>query len=270
MTASLSYIIDSKFVLYNWQQVYGREKNKRGGVFKKFRDSNIFYKFIDRKSEVVNVFLHGWGCTHESLLFCQDHIKQSALFVDFPPFGKSDCDIRDWTIFTYANMVMSICEHLKLNKLNLIGHSFGGRVAIILAVLCKEKINKVVLVSSAGLKPRRSLSYHMCVWAYKLKKKFGFNVSKYGSEDWKNLSPNMKKIFSSVVNTHLDDFVPFITAPTLIIFGQNDKTTPVWMAKKLHRKIKNSSLVLLSGAGHFCFDERRFEFLSAVKNFLLE
>lgn len=234
-----------------------------------YRDAQIFYRFINRKNDVTNIFLHGWGCDHKNLLFCKDFVQgQNALFVDFPPFGESSKNIRSWSVFTYANMVISLCQHLGIKKFNIIGHSFGGRIAIIMAVLCKEETQKVVLVDSAGLKPRRSLNYYLKVCNYKLRKKLGLDVSKFGSCDYLALNTEMRKIFSSIVTTYLDDFLPFIKAKTLIIFGENDKTTPIYMAKKFKRQIKNSELVLLKEAGHFCFVDRRMEFSNHLEIFL--
>ncbi len=236
---------------------------------KNFKDATIFYQFFDKKSDVVNLYLHGWGVDHKSLLFCHKFLKnQSSLFIDFPPFGKSSKSICDWTVFTYANMVISICEHLKLKKVNIIGHSFGGRIAIILSVIFKEKVNKVVIVDGAGLKPRCSLKYYFQVMTYKIKRKLGFDISKYGSRDYLALDENMKKIFKSVVSTHLDDFLPLISAPTLVVFGENDDVTPIYMAKRFERKIKNSKLIILKNAGHFCFVDRRLEFLTELQKFL--
>ena len=82
----------------------------------KFKNEEISYKFFDRKSDVTNVFLHGWGCDSKSLFFCNKYAHANNLFLDFPPFGESSKDIRGWTIFTYANMVISLCEHLGLKK----------------------------------------------------------------------------------------------------------------------------------------------------------
>ncbi len=237
-------------------------------MLKFYRDAHIFFRFFDRKTDVVNVFLHGWGCDHTSFLFCRKYLKQSALFVDFPPFGKSSKGIKDWTIFTYASMIISLLSDLKIKKINLIGHSFGGRVAIILAALCKGEVEKLVLVDSAGLKPRRSFFFYMKIWAYKTRKKLGLDTSKYGSCDYLALGSDMRKIFSNIVNTHLDEFLPFIDAKTLVIFGENDKTTPLYMARKFKRKIKNSTLIVLKFAGHFCYIDRRLEFLELLKNFL--
>ncbi len=233
-----------------------------------YRDTEIFYKFVNRKSEVVNIFLHGWGCDHKSFLFCEQNLNGSCLFVDFPPHGQSSKPPKDWTVFTYANMLISLCQHLGIKKYNLIGHSFGGRIAIIVSVLCKEETQKVVLVDSAGLKPKRSLNYYIKVYTYKIKKKLGMNVSKYGSCDYLALDDGMKKVFNSIVNTHLEDFLPCITAKTLIIYGKNDDVTPIYMAKRLNKKIKNSSLFLLEDAGHFCFVDRRYEFLAQIVPFL--
>ena len=67
---------------------------------------------------------------------------------------------------------------------------------------------------------------------------------------------------------YLDDFLPFIRAKTLIVFGENDKVTPIYMAKKLHKKIKSSKLEIMQDAGHFCFVDKRVEFLTLLAEFL--
>jgi len=165
-------------------------------------------------------------------------------------------------------MIISLCEKLGIKQWNLIGHSFGGRVSIIVAILCKLETQKLVLVDSAGLRPRRRFKRFFKVTKYKIKKHFGKDVSGYGSLDYRKLSTNMKKVFVNVVNTHLDEFLPFIKQPTMILFGRNDKETPVYMAKKFERKIKNSKLILVENAGHFCFLDKKIEFVTELKNFL--
>ena len=192
-----------------------------------------------------------------------------SLFIDFPPFGKSQKKVKNWTIFSYATMVVSLCEHLKIHKVNLIGHSFGGRVAILFSAFCRSRVKKLVLVDSAGVKPRRKLSYYWKVWKFKMRKKFHMDVSQYGSCDYLALDNDMRKVFNNIVKTTLDDFLPNIEAPTLIIFGEKDKTTPKYMAKRLNKKIKNSKLVFIENGGHFSFNDNRYKFLKELKNFLL-
>ena len=235
----------------------------------KFKDLEIFYKYVDNAKNSTLLILHGWGCSHESLFFCSEFIKNfNLLYVDFPPFGNSSKNLQDWTIFTYVHMICSLCEKLKIEKFSVLGHSFGGRVAILLAALNKTKFGNLVLVDSAGIKPKRTFSWYVAVLKYKIRKKLGKDVSSYGSSDYRVLDENMKKVFCNIVNTHLDDFLPQIRAKTLIVFGKEDKTTPIYMAKKLHKGLRNSKLVLLSNAGHFCFDDKRVEFISILRDFL--
>ncbi len=237
-------------------------------VIFKFNDVDIFYEVYGKEDGAVNIFLHGWGqsgeCFNEVISSLEDFHN---ITVDFPPFGKSGKPC-DWTIFSYANMLISLCEALNIKKCNLIGHSFGGRVAIIVSALRKDLVNKLVLVDSAGMKPKRKLSYYMRIYTYKTLKYFGFYLNNAGSSDYAKLDVDMKKTFSSIVNTHLEEYCPQIEAQTLIVFGKDDKETPVYMAKRLNKLIKNSHLELLEHAGHFCFFDRGLKFRQLLYGFL--
>lgn len=235
-----------------------------------YKGSKIFYRFINKKTDVVNVYLHGWGADYKSLYFCQDYLRNSALFVDFPPFGKSEKKIKDWTIFSYTTMVVSLCEHLNIHKVNLIGHSFGGRISILFSCFCKTRVNRLVLVDSAGLKPKRKLSYYIKVSNFKLRRKLHLDTSKYGSCDYLALDKDMRKVFNNIVKTNLDDFLENIEAKTLIIFGEKDNVTPLYMAKKFKKKIKNSNLKIIPNGSHFCFIDNRYLFIRYLKEFLEE
>ena len=153
-----------------------------------YKNSKIFYRYINRNTDIVNVYLHGWGANYQSLYFCKDNFSNSALFIDFPPFGKSDKDIKGWTIFSYTTMVISLCEHLNIHKVNLIGHSFGGRVSILFSCFCKSRVKKLVLVDSAGLKPKRKLSYYIKVSNYKIRKKLHLDISHIYLSNYESVS----------------------------------------------------------------------------------
>ena len=94
------------------------------------------------------------------------------------------------------------------------------------------------------------------------------NVEKFGSSDYILLSPNMKRTFINIVKTHLDDYLEGVEARTLIIFGEDDKETPVYMAKRFKKKIKNSELFIMENSGHFCFLDNKYIFIKTLKNFL--
>lgn len=236
-----------------------------------YRECKIYYKFIDRKKPITNIFLHGWGVEHTSIELFDNVLKEeNSLFVDFPPFGKSGNNPKGWSIFTYANMIIKLCQKLNIQKYNLIGHSFGGRVSIIIAALCKEETNRLVLIDSAGVKPKRNIKFRLNVLRYKIRKRLGLDISKYGSEDYKKLDENMREVFKNIVNTHLETFMSMIRCRTLIVFGKDDRVTPVYMAYEIHKRIKTSKLVLVYGAGHFCFQEKPLECCACLKKFLEE
>ena len=89
------------------------------------------------------------------------------------------------------------------------------------------------------------------------------------SSDYNKLNGVMKDSFSKIVSEYLDDYLERITNQTLIVFGSKDKETPIYMAKRLKQKIKNSSLKIFEGAGHFCFIDKPLKFNMEVGEFLL-
>ena len=78
----------------------------------------------------------------------------------------------------------------------------------------------------------------------------------------------MKKVFVKIVNEDLTPFMGAITQPTLLIWGENDATTPLSDAKIMNKLIKDSGLVVLKGAGHYSFLDRYGDFMAAFKYFL--
>lgn len=217
----------------------------------------------------MNVFLHGWGQSGECFNSIIKKVGGSWLTVDFPPFGNSE-QPKGWTLFSYASMVLSLLEHLDIEKCNLIGHSFGGRIAILIAALRPNVVEKLMLIDSAGIKPKRKFSYYFHVFLYKLLKFFGYFPRNSGSRDYCNLSQNMKATFVSIVNTYLEEYCSQIDVPTVIIFGEKDEETPIYMAKKLHKLIENSKLYVIEGAGHFVYEDREIAFVEIAKSFLRE
>ena len=79
----------------------------------------------------------------------------------------------------------------------------------------------------------------------------------------------MQKSFIKIVNEHLDDRLCLIKNPTLIIHGEEDLETPLYMAKRLNRKIEGSKLTVVKGCGHFVFLDQPVTFNFIVKEFLV-
>ncbi len=223
------------------------------------------------------VFLHGWGGNHKNFLYFQQRLckKYKVINFDLPGFGESGIPIEGMGIYEYAEIVYLFLRENNLKNITLVGHSFGGRIAIILASMFDLDVQKLVLIDAAGLKPRYNLLTQLRILNYKTVKGLvhakilpASVLDKYGSEDYRELNPQMKKIFVKVVNQHLDYLLPDIACETLIVWGKKDKSTPYHMAKKLQKGIKNAGLVVYKDAGHFSYIEHKENFLSVLQSFL--
>ncbi len=131
----------------------------------------------------------------------------------------------------------------------------------------------MLLTGSAGLKPKFSLKKYVAKLKYKRLKalvkegKISESVlNNYGSDDYKRLSPVMKKTFVNIVNFYQNDSLKNIKCATLLVWGRQDKETPLAFAKTIKRKVKDCGLVTFEG-GHFAYLEHAASFNIIINNF---
>ena len=229
------------------------------------------------------VLMHGWGCNRSTVASIRDLClpNHKVINVDFPGFGDStEPTDKVWGVEEYTQLIERLVEVEGVENPILVGHSFGGRVAIVYA--SRNKVDKVVLVDAAGVKPKRSLKYYLKVYSFKAmkciyrlllgakraEKKIGKMRNKRGSSDYANSSQMMKAILSKVVNEDLCHLMPKIEAPTLLIWGKNDTATPLSEARKMESLIPDAGLVAFDDCGHYSFLDNRYGFAAVLKNFL--
>ena len=230
------------------------------------------------------IILHGWGANIMTILpivnILKDKFKVHAL--DLPGFGESEEPRKPLDSFEYANIVKGYMDKMKIEKVILIGHSFGGKLSIILGNKYPERIEKIVLVNSAGLIPKRGPKYYIKVYSFKAMRYVYKNMffclkdeiklekfyKRFGSTDYKESSGVMRKILVTVVNENLLDLLGDIKAPTLLIWGDEDRSTPLYMGKIMENKIKDSGLVILEGTGHYSYLDDYQKFTLILRNFL--
>ena len=216
------------------------------------------------------MFLHGWGGDERSFCGLAEVLSREfcVTLVDFYGFGKTPHPDFPLSLDDYCNSVVALISHYKMKNVILIGHSFGGRVALRLARQKGYLFDRIVLIGSAGLKPRRGLKYHFRVLRYKFNRRMGRTVCDAGSADYRALQGAMKKTFVNIVNEDQKSDLPFITLPVLLIWGANDAETPLYMAKRMRRLLPASTLHVLPEAGHYVYLERPFETLGLIKDFI--
>ncbi len=190
---------------------------------------------------------------------------------DLKGFGKNVEMPYPYSLNDYILEVKEYMYKFGLTKPHVVAHSFGGRIAIKASAIDKELFSKLVLCGAAGLKPNRRLKKRVKGVAFNLLKRVfpREKLKGFYSSEYLSLSDTMKKSFSLIISEHLDERLKDIENPTLIVFGRQDKETPLYMARRLNLGIQNSRLIILDGAGHFCFVDKPLKFNTEVKEFLL-
>lgn len=227
------------------------------------------------------IVLHGWGCNLSTVRFISESLsdKMRVFAVDLPGHGKSQEPEEIWGTEDFSELVKAFIKTFNLKNPSLIGHSFGGRTSI--AFAAKNDVNKLVLVDSAGIKPKRSLKYYYKVYSYKTLKKVALAllgdkkgrelmekmVRKKGSADYQSASPKMRAVMSRCVNEDLRNLLSEISSPTLLIWGENDTATPLSDAKLMESLIPDAGLVSFPGCGHYSFLDNPYQFRAVLRSF---
>jgi pimeloyl-ACP methyl ester carboxylesterase len=233
------------------------------------------------------LFLHGWGGCAKSFAPVSEYLKKEfqTITVDLPGFGTSGEPDEPWSVTEYTDTVRNLIDSIGIKKCHIIGNSFGGRIAILLAAQNPELVDKMILCDSAGVLPKRGVKYYFKIYRYKLAKKLikrktiksilkvlGFNldkaIQKAGSEDYRKLNDNMKKTFVRVVNQDLRPYLKKIKSPVLLVWGGQDRDTPLYMAKVMEKEIPDAGLVVYEDAGHFSYLDRLADFNRVASYFL--
>lgn len=229
------------------------------------------------------VLLHGWGASSQSLagvVACLAPLFQ-VTSVDLPGFGWSQAPPVAWGVADYADHVRQLLDEIRISKAALLGHSFGGRIAIRLASRHPERIGRLVLVASAGVRPKRGLRYHARVATFKALRRVltlpglegpGSRLlarwqAKAGSRDYL-AAGRLRPTFVKVVNEDLTPTLALIQAPTLLLWGDQDQEVRRPAVDVMAARIPGARLEVFAGAGHFPFQDAPEAFCQAVRAFL--
>ncbi len=231
------------------------------------------------KSPVL-LFLHGWR-SESSVWFpaLENFDAENSIYcLDLPGFGKSELPHSAYSVENYSEIISGFISKLGLDKVVIIGHSFGGRIAIKLASKNPDFLKGIVLVDSAGFVDKTLSNKLKRIIAkplkpiFKFKALHGIRKSIYrfiGSEDYV-ATPQLRENYLKVIGEDLSEDMKKINIPTMIIWGDKDKDTPINYAHKMKNIIKNSKLKIIKGAGHFSFLDKKEEFSESFKNFLAQ
>lgn len=221
---------------------------------------------LEGKGDVL-ILLHGWGQNLGMMKFIADHFqtRYQILNIDLPGFGESDEPPCAWDVHMYMECIYALKEQLHLGVPTLIAHSFGARLALCYA--SKYPVDKMVLTGAAGIKKRHTLSYYGKVGLYKVLKRCKKQV-KMGSQDFQHASDMMRGVLIKSVEEDLRPLLKQIHAETLLVWGEKDQETPLWMGEVMEQEMNNATLIVLDEEDHFAYFHQARRFLAILEYFL--
>lgn len=236
----------------------------------KVKDTLVNYIQYGKGKDVI--LLHGWGQNIEMMKPIGDNLADHyrITILDFPGFGESEEPKEAWDISMYAEMLEQLVKELKIKKPIVMGHSFGGRVAI--RYSANNPIEKLILFGSpcVRLQQKQPLKVR---FLKKMKTlpgmdKIGEYMKKYiGSRDYKAASPMMRQILVNTVNEDLSSYACQIEEPTLLIWGENDTEAPLEEAKMVEKIMPDAGLIILPGT-HYAYLENIGQVMNILNSFL--
>lgn len=206
------------------------------------------------------IILHGWTYSTKKWGEIINLLEEKGYQVDIPNIpGLTEPIDKPWTMEDYIKWLGAIINKQK-TKVVLMGHSSGGRLSVTFTNKFPDKISHLILIDSAGI-------YHKN-FTRKLKRFFFRNVAKIGKKltrsetlrkllykivgerDYFDANPVQRQTMLNLISQNLVDIFPNIKVPTLIIWGRNDKATPLEDGIFMHKQIKNSRFYIVENARH--------------------
>lgn len=234
------------------------------------------------------VLLHGWGCSSETMAPIMRDLSADhrVIAVDFPGHGKSPEPPEPWEVTEFALLTRALMEKEGFVGADVIAHSFGGRVTLYLAAEMPDTFSRLMLTGCAGIPNRPSGKLSARTRVYKTLRKMADNsmtravfgdkvdewrealIQEFGSADYRALTPSMRQTFNRVLAQDLTYCLDRIKVPTILVWGENDTATPIWMGEMMEQRMGDCALIRFEGGSHFAFVEQYARFIAIAREFL--
>jgi len=206
-------------------------------------------------------------------------------------FGHSDKPLIDYRAETFVDFLDEFMRVQHLAKATMVGNSLGGWVAALMAIEHPERVDRLVLVDAAGmagltdyLGPQRMMALRQSTLGdaralnpllfadprpYNSPQalRAGFTAQLFAGDGY-----TVSKVMDAMERKQdlLDDHLGAIHAPTLILWGHQDRIIPLQFGESLQRGIAGAKLAVLDHCGHAPMIECPKPFVSALENFLTQ
>ena len=227
---------------------------------------------------------HGWGASIETIYPLAAQLSKlgyRCVMLDLPGFGESAEPRRAWSVRDYVDCCLALLDAHDWPCAHYFGHSLGGRIGLMLVAEHPQRINKMTLSNSAGIRVEPGIGQRLRLGAYRRARsslqKIGAKSTaenlrrlynqRFGSADFLQASPLMRQTLAQIVNQDLLEYARRAAKPTVLIWGDEDEETPLWMGRMLENAMPDAALIVQPGAGHYAyldFPERTASIMDAL------
>ena len=229
------------------------------------------------------ICLHGWADSAQGFtpLLQALQTKRPIYCLNLPGFGGSQAPPHPWGVTDYAHFVSEFMQKMQLNSAVLMGHSNGGAIAVKVAAEQPALVDRLILIASAGIRSTADQRLHR--QAFKWLAKTGRVVSRPLGQHMQSrlkrqlykkagsdylLVPHMHETFKKVVGEDVRQAAQSCVCPALLIWGDQDTATPLFMAQAYAELMPQSHLEIIEGATHFVHQEAAPQVARVVEGFL--
>lgn len=231
------------------------------------------------------LILHGWNLEAAKYEPLQKELQNKGykvLSIDLPGFGSTDKPKKSLYLSDYIKFIEEYLRKEKIEKIYLIGHSFGGRIGIKLAAENSKYLSILILTGAPGINPvptvkirfflilaklgRLIFSFPGLFYARDLFRKLLYKLA--NASDYYQTNDHMLGTFQNTVNESLVPYLSQINIPTLLLWGEGDRIVPLKIAEKMNKLIRNSKIVAIKEARHGVPWTHSKEFVDEVEKFL--
>lgn len=226
--------------------------------------------------------LHGWAANIEAVYPIVTGLSPVATVyaLDLPGFGETDPPTEQpWGVAEYQAFVAAFMDAIGIGRTAIVGHSNGARIAIRMAATEPGRVERLILVDAAGIRPKRTLRYYRRVAMAKVGKHAARLLGRPGERLREVLvgraasadylaAGEMRPTLVKLVNTDLREHLPSIKAPTLLVWGADDADTPIADGELMERLIPDAGLVVFESAGHYSYLDQTARFATVARHFL--
>jgi pimeloyl-ACP methyl ester carboxylesterase len=243
---------------------------------------DLYYKTAGEGKPFL--ILHGWGASSVSWMRVIDEMAGKGfklIIPDLPGFGKTEMPQNIWGVNEYDDIIIYFIKELNLSDFYLLGHSFGGGIALKIATEKKVKPLKLIFCDAAIVREQRlNLRQRISKFLAKIGSKIISEDSRVysffekiayklaGAYDYYRANPLMKEVFKKVVSEDLTHLLSQVDMPCLIIWGEDDQITPIEDGVLFQQEIDDSELKIIKGARHNPYKTNPVEVSESIIKFL--